>query len=102
MKKEGEIERHVRRQPQVEEIVGIERQSVRVAGQRLAPAVGEVPPRNLSPAKCGRGEDFDRIVGREVVAEKEETKRRREHAESSEQEKKKEPRTHSHRSAIIR
>ena len=79
MQQEVEVEGHVRRQQQIKEVVGIERQRVRIAGQRLAAAVGEVPPRDLAGAKRGRGEDLDRVVRREVVAEKEEPERRRQH-----------------------
>ena len=75
VKEEVEIERDVRRQQEIEEVVGIERECVRVAGQWLPAAIGEVPPRNLTGPKHGRREHLDRIVRREVVAKKEEAER---------------------------
>jgi hypothetical protein len=71
MKQEVKIERHVRRQEQIEKVVGIERQRVRIASERLPAAVVKVPVRNLAAAKDLRGDELDRIVRREIVAEEE-------------------------------
>ncbi|MBV9497641.1 MAG: hypothetical protein JOZ54_25630 [Acidobacteria bacterium] len=70
-----QIERDVRREQRVEEVVRVERQRVRVAGERLAAAVREVPVRHLARAQNPRRRAFDRVMRREVVAEKEEAGR---------------------------
>jgi hypothetical protein len=101
VEEEVEIERYVCRQDEIENVVRIERQRVRVAGQRLAAAVREVPPGDFAGAKCDGGEHFDRVVRREVVAEKEEADPRDERAENSAQKQEKEPRSRSHWPAII-
>ena len=101
MQQEVEIECYVRGQGEIENVVGIERQRVRIGGQWLAADVGEVPPRDFAGAKCGGGEHFDRVVRREVVAEKEEAERGDEREQTSAQKLEKEPRTRSHRPAII-
>ena len=51
MDQEVQIERDVRRQNEVEEVVRIKRERVRVAGEWLSAVVVEVPPRNLSRPK---------------------------------------------------
>src|ERR1700680_1305436 len=73
MNDEVEVERDVCRQEEVEKIVGVERERVRVTGQRLPAAVVEVPVRNLAHAENACGDDLDRVVRREVVAEEEKT-----------------------------
>src|SRR2546428_3398635 len=76
MKNEVQIERHVGRQDEIEKIVRVKRERIRIAGQRLPAAVVEVPVRNLAHAKNVRSDDLDRIVGGEVVAEEEESEDR--------------------------
>src|SRR5207245_7830185 len=52
--------------------VGIERERVRISGERLAAVVIKVPPRKLAGAKDLRRDHFDRVVREEIVAEVEE------------------------------
>ena len=76
MDEKVQVEGDVRRQDQIEEVVGIERQRVRIAGQRLPAAVERIPKRDLPGAKVIRGNDFDWIVRGEVVAVEEEAEKR--------------------------
>src|SRR5258708_16185745 len=71
MEKKVEVEWDVRRQKQVKRVVGVKRQCVGVACQRLAAPVRQVPPRDRTGAPGGGGDDLHRVVGREVVAEEE-------------------------------
>ena len=70
-----QVERDVRRQQQVQDVVGIKRQRVRVAGERLAASGIEVPPRNLAGAPDRGGDHLHRVVRGEVVAEVKEEER---------------------------
>ena len=72
MNQKVQIERHVGGQEQIEDVVGIERQRVRIARQRLPARIGEVPVRNLAGPKRKRGQRLDGVMRREVVAVEEE------------------------------
>ena len=80
MNQEVQIEGDVRRQQQIEDVVGIKRQRVRSAGQRLPAAVREVPPRDLSGVERLRLKHLDRIERGEVVAEVEKAEVRQQEA----------------------
>src|SRR5579859_2043160 len=72
MNEKVQIERDMRRQDEIEEVVGIEGQRVRISGERLSASIEKVPVRNLAGAKDPRRHHLDRIVGREVVAKEKE------------------------------
>ena len=94
-----QVESNVRGEDQIEKVVGIERQRVGVAGQRLAAAVERVPPRDLAGAERRRRNDFDRVVGGEVVAMKKEAEGGEQKAEGCHHDRHCEP---PHRPLIIK
>src|SRR4029077_3595719 len=85
MKDEVQIERDVCGQDEIEKIVRVKCERVRIAGQRLPASVVEVPVRNLPHAKNVRRDHLDRIVRGEVVTKEEETEDRDEPSGAREQ-----------------
>ena len=72
MEDEVEVEGCRRIEQQVEDVVGVKGQEIRIAGERLTAPGREVPIRDRAVPHGLCGESFDRKMRRKVVAEKKE------------------------------